>query len=193
MVRKGAAAAVAALLAGGCALASMSRITEDPPTLLYSPTHFIAASSGRDFEVEIQGDPFPVSEAKFAQVVTRAMQAGYTGPATHFTTTPDTSAEDGYRIVLVFNPASGFPNAQLCTGQKFPTKLPLSRGAPVVVQAAYCAPGLASYLTGYTGVATSLSAWLPAAQGLDDPAFTKLIADITLSLLPLRNPNQQPF
>jgi hypothetical protein len=172
-----ATAAAAAVLVAGCA--GIDRVTEDPPSLIYSLQDFAAAGDGRDFRVDIQGNPFAVDQQSFDRAVTDAMQGHHFGPRTHFTTTPNDTSKPGYRVVMVFNPATPFPNSVLCLGQRFPT-LPPNGGTPVHAQAAFCSGG----------VATSLSAYLGQAQGPDDPAFRRLVGDMTLSLFPPTNPER---
>ena len=178
----------AALLAAGCS--HVARLVEYQPAAIYSPPEFYQASRDRDFRVDIQGDPFGIDQQRFDRTVTDAMQGRQFGPATHFTTTPGPSAFGGHRVVMVFNPATPFPNDLLCTGQRFPTR-PDSAATGIMVQAAYCAGGtIVNGIGRGGGPATSLTGYLDRVEGQDDPAFAGLIGHLTTSLFPPHNPER---
>jgi hypothetical protein len=162
------------LMLGAC---SGSRVVSDNVSTAYSPLEFSAAASGRDLATEVYGNPFPIDQTSFDQTVTDLMQGKHFGPPTHFTTTPNDSANRRYKVVMVFNPSENIVNTQICSGGPIATnKQP---GQPIRLQAAFCRGG----------TLTSTNGWAPALTSPQDTAFRSLISDTTFELFPLRDPN----
>ena len=176
MVRFATAASLAmALMLGAC---SGSRVVSDNVSTAYSPLEFSAAAGGRDLATEVYGNPFPMDQTSFDQTVTDLMQGKHFGPPTHFTTTPDASANRLYKVVMVFNPAENIVNTRICGGGPIATDN--QPGQPIRLQAAFCRGG----------TLTSTNGWAPAVASPQEPAFRDLITDTTFELFPLRDPNR---
>jgi hypothetical protein len=176
MVRFATAASLAmALMLGAC---SGSRVVSDNVSTAYSPLEFSAAAGGRDLATEVYGNPFPMDQTGFDRSVTDLMQGNHFGPPTHFTTTPDASANRLYKVVMVFNPAENIVNTRICGGGPIATDN--RPGQPIRLQAAFCRGG----------TLTSTNGWAPAVASPQEPAFRDLITDTTFELFPLRDPNR---
>ena len=172
-----AAPALALTFALALSACSGSRVVSDNVSTAYSPLEFSSAAGGRDLATEVYGNPFPIDQSSFDQTVTDLMQGKHFGPPTHFTTTPNESANRRYKVVMVFNPAENIANPQICGGGPITTdKRP---GQPIRLQAAFCRGG----------TLTSTNGWAPAVASPQDPAFRSLITDTTFELFPLRDPN----
>jgi hypothetical protein len=165
------------LLLGACA-DGLSRVMADTPSTAYSPLEFSAAAGGRDLRTDIHGNPFPIEQTAFNHAVTQLMQNKHFGPSTHFTTTPNETANPNYRVVMVFNSSGTVLNTNLCSAAPIPTRP--ATGEPIRVQAAFCRGG----------TLTSATGWAPAVASPEAPTFQRLIADTTFSLFPFRDPNQ---
>jgi len=163
-----------ALLLGAC---SSSRVVSDNVSTAYSPLEFSAGAGGRDLATEIYGNPFNMDQASFDRAVTDLMQNKHFGPPTHFTTTPNDSANRRYKVVMVFNPVENIISSQVCGGGPIPTSV--EPGQPVRLQAAFCRGG----------ALTSTNGWAPAVASPQDPAFRSLIEDTTFEF---PDPRPQP-
>ena len=97
---------------------------------------FRYAAGGRDFLVEIQGNPTREPKATFDGAVISAMHGRHGGPPTEFTTTPSERARTSYRIVLVFGAPQYFGAQSACGGVK-PDAPAVSTGR-IDIQAAFC-------------------------------------------------------
>jgi hypothetical protein len=169
MLPRSTLAALCLVIAAGCT--GVDRVVPEYSDI-YTPNEVSYASTGRDFATEVRGNPFGGDQFAFDKVVTDALQRYYVGPATTFTTTPDTSAHRLYRVVLWFNPATPVPNQALCLQTELPSQPPSER---IVVQAAFCRGG---------GMASAATGWLDGAQSPNERGFRLLMADLTYSLFP---------
>jgi hypothetical protein len=150
----------------------------------YRPSEFWTQTAGRDLRTEIYGNPFPVDHEVLVAAVTTAMHGSHFGPETNFIETPGEHSADPYRVRLLFNalPTSGM---SLCSDT--PLDVPPApahsgaKGVDVKVLAAFCASG---------SRITSLTAGIDGVTGPDDPAFTAFIRQVTTSLFPPNNPDQ---
>jgi len=163
-----------ALGAAACAPGNV-RLTHQDLNSAYRQSEFGYAGAGRDFRVAILGNPFGGDRATFEQAVTAAMQGRNWGPATNFTTAPGSSARDGYRVVMVFDPAPTLNPQTLC-GEPPSAPLPHAAGsASVSVFAAWCRFGTAlSSVRGEVGGVT----------GPGDAGFRAMIGRVTETLFP---------
>lgn len=140
----------------------------------YGAGQFSYAGSGRDFRVDVVGNPFGGDDAAFGRTVTDAMQDRHFGPRTNFTTTPGESARSAYRVVMLFDPPVTFNGMRLC-GES-PTALPTEAGHDdVSVYAAFC---LGNYSL------SRVKGTIGGASGPADPAFRELVGQVTFALFP---------
>jgi hypothetical protein len=141
------------------------------------PSTFQWAAGGREFPVEVVGNPFPLPDPVFAQAVVDAMQGANQVVPTTFTVRPGQSSRPGYRHVFMFGAPLSLDAHTLCNR---PGDLP----APVfknrlTVIAAFCSP---------SQVLSEVTAIGPLPRSPADPAFRQLVAAVTYDLVPLRDP-----
>ncbi|MHA1599988.1 MAG: hypothetical protein ACTSW2_04105 [Alphaproteobacteria bacterium] len=144
--------------------------TFDPLTLGY------IAGKGPLY-TEIVGNPFPSSDEEVGRVITSTMVGAHFGPKIEFTTERDATNSSPYRIVILFNPGRGVGPSELCLNSQQPTNPTVGS---LRVMAALCAS---------KDRETSLSGSIAAVKDPDNDAFRALIRQITVELLPIRNPN----
>jgi hypothetical protein len=161
------AGAALSACAGGTPVISYSYVVEhyDPEMLGYP------ASRGGLY-TEVVGNPFKADKAALDTRVTEAFEAAHFGPPLDFVTEKP-AADAAYHVVVLFNPARHANAARLCSS----ADRPQASRAPgeVGVMAAFCSSGSRiSSTVGRVG----------GAQGPDDPAFGRLLAQVGLSLFP---------
>jgi hypothetical protein len=129
---------VTGLLGLSVSAAQAAVITHEEVHIQYTWEEFFGAADGKEFQVQIRGNPFVMPSEAFQQSVLARLQKRSVGPRTTWTVKPDReAAPDQYRLVLVFGAAN-----QL--GQTLCGELPRLNPAParvaggVQVAAAYC-------------------------------------------------------
>lgn len=144
----------------------------------YSPSYFVYAAADRDFLVQVQGNPFGISDDALADSVVAAMQGHNRGPRTRFVTKATDSTRPDYRAVIVFEPAPTLRPQDVCQ-DRAQGRTPAAPGstasrATIELLAVFCGP---------TGVFSSLQARAPV-KAPDDATFKRLFTQVTLGLFP---------
>ncbi len=168
-----------ASLAASTALASLLTACTGTPVISYTNTDsyytgalsYAAARGG--MPTEVVGNPFDVPKADLDRRVTETFEANHFGPELPFLTQVPEGYSPSYRVILLFNPAPYANAMHLCASTERPQAKPLSR--EVGVLAAFCSSG--------TRI-TSAFGRLSGVRGLDDPAFERLLAQLSLVLFP---------
>jgi hypothetical protein len=125
-------------------------------------------AAGRDLKVVVIGSPFgqPADE-----VLATEMDAAKVGPSAHLTTHPNSSAMEGFRIVLSFNGKDA--EQTLCTAAT-PSATPSPSGA-INLQAALCDKDK---------LITAVEGKLTGATQANDPAVAELMKETAVQLFP---------
>ncbi len=129
------------------------------------------------------GSPFGDPPAQVAAAVVAGMQGHNGGPRVTFSTVPAPPPRPRWRVVMAINPTEINDTIKLCKLSEAPADAPLtapSVGGKVRILAAFCQGDYAASQA--TGRATNVS-------GLDSPNFDSLLAQLTRTLFPSRNPN----
>jgi hypothetical protein len=129
---------VAGFLALPFSAAQAAVITHDEIHIQYTWEEFFGAADGKEFQVQIRGNPFPISTEALNQAVLSKLQKRSVGPRTTWTVKPDReAAPDQYRLVLVFGAANqlGFT---LCQELPKLNPPPAKVAGGVQLAAAYC-------------------------------------------------------
>jgi hypothetical protein len=133
----------------------------------YDYREFFAATDGRNFQVELVGNPFPGMDPNIvARDLLPVMQAAKPRPALTFTyDAPVERPRPDYRLVLIFDPANDLGPDSVCQGARR-----LKPGQPGVfyVYATYCRNDMAMSTT---------TAWT-AASGPTDPRIGALFREL---------------
>ena len=134
----------------------------------YDYREFFAAADGRNFQVILNGNPFPGSDPK--QVATDLlpmMQAAKPRPALTFTyaEAPE-KPRPWYRLVLTFDPAPDYGSIQVCNG--VPPRYGQPRQGTFYTFAVYCRNDQ---------VLSETTAWTPAS-GPNDPRIAELFRQL---------------
>lgn len=133
------AALAAASFIGVSAQAAV--ITHEDVHVQYTWEEFFGAADGKEFQVQIRGNPFPIADETFRQAVLASLQKRSVGPSTTWTVKPASeAAPDQYRLVLAFGVGSQL-GSTLCAS--LPTISPPTAkpSGGVQVAAAYCRGG----------------------------------------------------
>ena len=175
-MREIAVLAVLALAAlGGCSRAGVIDYVRLEPR--YQPQQCGSAAGGRDLMVEVQGNPFAISQDEFAALVTDAMQGAHFGQPTNFTTSPGDSARPDYRVRLLFNGPGASTGGIVCAGEPATIGPSPNRG-DVRLLAAFCHnQDPLSYLTAH----------ISGLQDAHDPALRDFVRQVTSNLFPPQN------
>lgn len=169
-------AALAAGLAMSAATASAAVITHEEVHIRYTWEEFFAAADGKEFLVQIRGNPFAMPQEAFEKALLAKLQARSVGPKTTWTTTPgETPPAKAYRLVLVFGTGSQL-GSTLCEELDSIKPPPTAVPGSVNVAAAYCR----SYQP-----MTEAFARTDASQP-DDRAFERLVSELMAVLFPRR-------
>ena len=139
---------------------------------------FRYAAGGRDFLVEIQGNPTHHPKTTFDGAVIAAMHGHHGGPPTEFTTTPSEAARKDYRIVFVFSAVGNIGARSACAGNG-PESSAVSTGR-VGIQAAFCHK---ERPLSYARVSFG------PISGPFDPRLASAVEQATLSLIPPYDPD----
>lgn len=134
----------------------------------YDYREFWAATDRRNFQVVLEGDPFPgLDPATVARQLLPVMQAAKPRPALTFTyDSPAERPRPDYRLVLVFNYANNLGADAVCNGVK--RFKPTQQAGVFNVFAVYCRND--RFLSQTT-------AWTPAT-GPDDPRVAQLFREL---------------
>ncbi len=173
----------AVMLACGIALAACQpshyAVTQDRA---YSPSEFHYATANKDVRTVIRGNPFDGPKDRLEAVILDAMQPvnwGFEGPytpRTRFTTQPDGSANENYRIEVSFRRDDLAAPAAICAGGGGGDSS--SPSTAIVARMAFCYQDrLLSTTVGH----------LDSPEGVYDPRFHRLIARMTRDLFPQRD------
>ncbi len=139
---------------------------------------FRYAAGGRDFLVEIRGNPTTAPKATFDGAVLAAMHGRHGGPPAKFTTVPSDQARKNYRIVFVFGPAEYAGERAACAGADGDPSSPTS--GRVTMQAAFCHKE--------RPLSSSRVKFGPIS-GPFDSLLAQAVGQATLSLVPYANPD----
>jgi len=116
-------------------------ITHEEIHLQYTWEEFFGAADGKEFQVQIRGNPFPISDETFRQAVLASLQKRSVGPKTTWTAKPASeAAPDQYRLVLAFGVGSQL-GSTLCASLPTITPPTAKISGGVQVAAAYCRGG----------------------------------------------------
>lgn len=165
---------MAVLVAATACAPGNVRLTRQDFSSEYGAGQFAYAGAGRDFRVDVVGNPFGGDQTAFGQLVTEAMQRQHWGPATNFTTNPGPDAREAYRVVMLFNPPLTFNSMRLCGDP--PSALPTeNRQNGIALYGAFCRGDKAL---------SRLRGDIDGASGPADPAFRALVGQVTAALFP---------
>ncbi|MGE0153575.1 MAG: hypothetical protein AB7R90_13240 [Reyranellaceae bacterium] len=172
----------AALLIPGLLLAWLAPpvqaavITHEEVHIQYTWEEFFGAADGKEFQVQIRGNPFAMADEAFHQAVLARLQQRSVGPATTWTVKPASeAAPDQYRLVLVFGAGSQLGQtlcADLPSLKPAPAKVP----AGVQVAAAYCR-GSQPMTEAYARTDST---------GAEDRSFDRMFSELMPVLFPRR-------
>lgn len=143
--------------------------TFNQTNLISDPQSYIGyGAAGRDLKVAVYGSPFgqPADE-----ILASEMNAAKVGPDTHFTTHPNGSAMDGFRIVLAFNGRDA--EQTLCTA-----------ATPSVSQSASGTVNLQAALCDKDKLITAVEGKLTGVSQANDPAMAELMKATAIQLFP---------
>jgi hypothetical protein len=133
-----AALLVTGLLVLSTPVAQAAVITHEEVHIQYTWEEFFAAADGKEFQVQIRGNPFVMPSEAFQQAVLAGLQKRSVGPRTTWTVKPDReAAPDQYRLVLVFGAANQL-GTTLCSELPKLNPAPAKVAGGVQVAAAYC-------------------------------------------------------
>lgn len=148
----------------------------------YDYREFFAATDGKNFQVILEGNPFPAMDPEaVARDLLPLMQAAKPRPALTFTYDPPPEPpRPNYRLYLVADPASNLNSDAVCKGEK---RFAQSRPGVFYVYAIYCRNDMAMSQT---------TAWTQA-NGPTDPRVAELFRElfqVVFSDSPALRPNQ---
>ena len=134
----------------------------------YDYREFFTAADGRNFQVILNGNPFPgIDPKQVASDLLPVMQTAKPRPALTFTyADPPERPRPYYRLVLTFDPASDYGSIQVCTGM--PPRYKPGRPGLFYLFAVYCRNDQ---------VLSETTAWT-AASGPTDPRIGELFREL---------------
>ena len=154
---------------------------------IYNPSEVSYAADGRDLKVLVHGNPFAsqgVSDEQLAKVVVDSMRGTPSWFVTNYTTTPNETARELYRVVWRIGVAKNASISAICRGVPGDSSVDGNTGgasAGRTVLAALCRrERTMSVLGGALGSIASV----------DDPKFREFIKMATRQLFPRRDPNR---
>jgi hypothetical protein len=182
-------AAAAAFALTGCALFGPSRISHSTVDPAYRLNEVFYAGAPGAMRTVVTGDPFGVGRERFDEAVTEAMYGHHFGPDMEFVTDPAEDLNRHYRVVMMFDAPLSTGGRAICearpelqSASATPTAVAPAPDQPVRVLAAFCRDDLP--LTDLAGVM--------ARTSVDDPAFERFVAQMTMRLFPASNPEAVP-
>jgi hypothetical protein len=159
-------------LLGACTGSAVSVSSEDY-ALAYDYNEFRAQSDGREFPVAIVGNPFPeFAPQDTARRLLPVMQANKPRPRLTFTL----GEQSPYRLVLVFDPATGVNAAEACKGE---ARAGTHLAGRIVLFAVYCRNRVP--LSQAIGHATAARPDDPAMGRLFGAVFQTIFSDAQIS------------
>jgi hypothetical protein len=168
----GAMAGAVAACAGG--LINFSHVSDGYRPELLS---YVAGTGG--ILTEVSGNPFEAPKAALERRVTESFEASHFGPDFPFFTEAPTGYRSPYRVVVLFSPAPHANGERLCSRPDRP-RAPAAKGAVRV---------LASLCSSDSRISTAAGS-LAGVNGPDDPAFGRLMRQVSLNLFPSRSPDR---
>ncbi len=174
-------AAGAALMLNACA--DMAVLDNSYVSDAYNPYLLSYAAKRGGMMTEIVGNPFDAPKEEVDRLVTETFRDNHFGPELDFIATPSGVAtgdnREAFRVVVLFNPAAYANPARLC-------ELPARPQEPVPDRVAV----LAAFCSTDTRV-TSAAGSVTGVSSPEDPAFERLIRQLSLELFPPRSPNSR--
>lgn len=171
-----AALLVTGLLALSAPAAQAAVITHEEVHIQYTWEEFFGAADGKEFQVQIRGNPFVMPGEAFQQAVLARLQKRSVGPRTIWTVRPDReAAPDQYRLVLVFGAANQL-GTTLCSELPSLNPTPAKVAGGVQVAAAYCR-GLDPMTEAYART---------DATSAEDRSFDQMFSELMPTLFPRR-------
>lgn len=168
---------LAAVVIGAFACSAQAAvITHEEIHIQYTWEEFFGAADGKEFQVQIRGNPFAMPDQAFQQAVLAKLQKRSVGPRTTWTVKSETGVQaDQYRLVMVFGASSQL--GQTLCGRLATLNPPSAKVASgVQVAAAYC-----------RGDQPMTEAYARTdAANPDDKAFNSLISELMAVLFPRR-------
>jgi len=158
-------------------------ITQEYFELWYDHGEFFANADGKEFRVEIHGNPFAIpsgaaAQEKFETVLLAVMQAHKPRPRLTFVTKlSGQPTRPDYRFALLFNPTDAGPVNRTCSGLD-QAEMTSPRSGEVVLEIAYCRNDQTM---------SSLKARF-AADSASDPRLGTAFDQIFSALVPQYNP-----
>lgn len=133
------------------------------------------ASKDGPIRVEVHGNPFSLSQDRFADLVASAMSNAVHGRIVHFTSETQKAPQPQFRVVAVFDPAPSLDPRSVCAGEPV---LRLADTAPnsdrrIGLLMIFCHKG---------DVLSSLTGWVAKITGPEDPRFAQLLSIATREL-----------
>ncbi|MEQ8248514.1 MAG: hypothetical protein RID42_12620 [Alphaproteobacteria bacterium] len=167
----------AAALVTGLSACSTSDIVisgDGPSGLPYDPSYVRYVMGQGDFPLEIHGNPSPLDDTAFAELVESTLQIDPYFGTTAFRRDPQMSNRHGFRLVLVFNADNTRIDArQVCAGEG----LDKAGGAntTLFVRGVFCS---------LDKVLSEDSALTPTPDDFAGPRFERVLDLLVTSLLP---------
>lgn len=146
----------------------------------YRPSYLSYAASRGGLLTEVVGNPFDAPKTAVDDAVTETFGQRAFGPKLDFFTEPPEGYSSAYRVVVLFDPAPGAAPARLC---REPAQAQDKRPGRVGVLAAFC--------SGDRRI-TSAGGSVEGASGPDDPAFRRLMGQVSALLFPSRPGDRSP-
>jgi hypothetical protein len=177
-------AAATAVLLAACVATGPTRISHSTTDSGYQLTEVFYAGASGAMRTIVSGDPFAVGRERFDEAVTEAMYGHHFGPDMQFVTDPVEELNRHYKVVMMFDAPISTGSQEICgTPPQLEPAAAATAAAPapdqpVHVLAAFCRDD--QPLTDLTGVM--------ARTGVDDPAFERFVAQVTMRLFPADNP-----
>ena len=170
--------AISAALAAVVAACAQGTMVRNATIVSYQPSMLNYAAGQGAMKVDIIGNPFDGPKADLERVVTGELTRAHFGPALDFATSVSPDNRSPYRVVLVFNPTSGYSSGNICNTPGPATEPGDDR---IRVKAAFCsADRAATYTSGKVSVTPRPS----------DARFRQLIRQLGMALFPLRDPTR---
>lgn len=102
---------LAGLMLAGCGI---ERVSSSQNWVPGTHSVYTYAAEAGEMTTLIFGNPFFSTRPETVAAVTEAMSAAAPPPRVRFTTEPSSRTRDGYRMVVLFDPAHGLPDWWLC-------------------------------------------------------------------------------
>jgi len=170
------------LSAGAAMLAALTAACEDGPATVPGGwrsaavwSTMVHASAHGPLWLEIHGQPFADGQAALGGKVAAAMTNQLVGRPLALTVDRDQAAKPEFKVVLAFNPPANADPRDLCAGS---VATAVQAGEKITVLASFCDK---------TGMLASVQGWVAKVQGVDDPRFKRLLAQVVRDLFGTAN------